>query len=833
MAAQSEGPGKRRNTGGNWPFNTRLPVYTCLLRMFRNYLQIALRSLQKQPGYAFINVFGLAVGMAAFFTISLFLSEELSYDRHFDGADDIYRWSIEGSFRTGPVNTAMSSSGWGPGLAENVPEIESVTRMKPPNQMWLVARDDLKFLEKGFVFIDSTAFDVFGFDLVTGTEDALRAPFSVVITESIAFKYFGNQDPMGRVLKLDNQYDFTVTGVIRDAEGPSHFKADFLASFSTLQNPIYGPDFLNNQFNFAIYTYMKLRPGTDPGIVAEKADTYIDQTIGEQLGAMGAEVSSLMQPVTSIHLESHLDNEILPNGSLTTIWALSAIALFILAIACINYMNLATARSAQRSREVGIRKTMGAERSQLIRQFLGESLVLSLLSMVLAVGLVYFFLPTFNTAASTNLSLMSGGLPAAILTFVGIAILCGVAAGSYPALYLSRFQPALVLKGAHGSAASGGALRRVLVVFQFAISIILIVATVVVFRQLNFTRDMDLGFDREQVVVVQLTDPNIRTQYKQFRDRVRQLPSVVSISGSSAAPGFFVGNQPVVPDDGSPDDQFFLQAFTSDFDFIETLGIDMVAGRAPSMDRPADSLGAFIINETAVREFGWSSAEEALTHSINFGGGPFGGEIIGVFEDFHAESLHEPIEPAIITILNEQTYFYALIRTRAGQTREATEAIGRIWSDLYPAYIYQFSFLEDDVDALYAADLQLGRLFGGFSFLTILIACLGLFGLASFTAERRTQEIGVRKVMGAETSEIVLLLAKDFTKFVGLAFVVASPLAWIGMNRWLDSFQYRVDFGIGSLLMVGLAVLVIALITVGYQTIKASLANPVDALKYE
>ena len=801
--------------------------------MFRNYLQIALRSLRKQPGYAFINVFGLAVGMAAFFAISLFISHEMSYDRHFDRADDIHRWAIEGAFRTGPVNTAQSSSGWGPGLMATVPDIESVVRVKPPQQMWLVARDDVKFFEKGFVFIDSTAFDVFGFELVTGTEKALQAPFSVVLTETMAAKYFGSQDPMGRVLRLDNQYDFTVTGVMKEASGPSHFKADFLASFTTLQTPIYGADLTTGDFNFAVYTYLRLRPGSNPAVVRAKADEYIAQSIGAQLDAMGAEVRTLLQPVTSIHLESHLDNEILANGSMTTVWALSAIALFILAIACINYINLATARSAQRAREVGIRKTMGAERAQLVRQFLGESLVLSLVSMLLAVGMVWMFLPTFNAAAGTQLTLLSGGLLSAILIFVGIALICGVAAGSYPALFLSRFNPALVLKGAHGSATSGGALRRILVVFQFAISIILIVATVVVFRQLNYTRNMDLGFDRDQVIVVQLTDPNIRGQYRQFRDRVKLQPSVVSVSASSSAPGFFVGNQPVVPDDGSPDDQFFLQAFTSDFDFVETLGLEMVAGRAPSMERPADSIGAFIINETAVAEFGWGSPEEALNHSVSFGGGPFGGQIIGVFQDFHAESLHEPLEPAIITILNEQSYFYALIRARAGQTREAIDGVKRIWEDLYPAYIYQYSFLEDDFNALYAADLQLGRLFGGFAFLTILIACLGLFGLASFTAERRVKEIGVRKVMGAGTWEIVFLLARDFTKFVGVAFLIASPLAWIGMNRWLDSFQYRVDFGLLSLLLVGAGVLLVALFTVGYQTIRASLANPVDALKYE
>ena len=305
------------------------------------------------------------------------------------------------------------------------------------------------------------------------------------------------------------------------------------------------------------------------------------------------------------------------------------------------------------------------------------------------------------------------------------------------------------------------------------------------------------------------------------------------MTGSSSAPGFFVGNRPIVPDDGAPDDQFMLQAFSSDFDFIETLGIEMVAGRSPSIDHPSDTLGAFIINEAAVSAFGWESAEDALQHRVTVGGGPFGGEIIGVFKDFHSESLHEPIEPAIVVVQNEQQYFYALIRMRAGMTREAIDDIDLIWRDLYPAYIYQYSFLEDDVNALYAADLTLGRLFGGFSFLTILIACMGLFGLASFMAERRTKEIGIRKVMGASMGVIMMMLAKDFTKFVLIAFVVGSPIAWIGMNRWLDSFQYRVSFGIGSLLLVGLSVLVISLLTVAYQTIKASLANPVDALKYE
>lgn len=346
---------------------------------------------------------------------------------------------------------------------------------------------------------------------------------------------------------------------------------------------------------------------------------------------------------------------------------------------------------------------------------------------------------------------------------------------------------------------------------------------------------MDLGFDREQVLVVQLTDPSIRQQYRQFRDRVSLLPSVASVSASSSAPGFLIGTTIAYPEGGSPDDQYFLQSFVSDFDFVETMGLDVVAGRSLSRDRPADSLGVFLINETAARDFGWDEPQQALNRSLTLAVGPdgFTGEIVGVVRDFHAESLHDPIAPTLITVFNDQAFQYAMIRTRPGQTRDAIEQVGRIWNELYPAYIYQFSFLEDDVNALYAADLQLGRLFGGFAFLTILIACLGLFGLASFTAERRVKEIGVRKVMGAGTGEIVLLLARDFTKSVGVAFLIASPLAWIGMNRWLDSFQYRTEFGVLSLLLVGIGVLVVALITVGYQTVRASLSNPVDALKYE
>jgi putative ABC transport system permease protein len=802
--------------------------------MFKNYLSIAIRLIQRQPGYAFINIVGLAVGMAAFFVITLFITDELSYDSHHENSDRLYRIAVEGATRNGEMRTAMTSPSWGPELQDEIPEIEAVVRMRPPNQMWLVAKDNLKFFEKGFVFIDSTAFDVFSFELVRGArESALAAPFSVVITESMAAKYFPGQDPIGKQLRLDNAYDFSVTGIIRDLPVQSHFKADFLASLTTLDTPIYGPQFLQQNLNFAMYTYALLSPGANTAEVEGKIDEYIVRTVGPQLESIGAELTSFLQPIESIHLESHLDNEILPNGSMGTVWSLSAIALFILLIACINYMNLATARSASRSREVGIRKVLGAERQRLIGQFLGESFILSFLAMLLAVGIVLLILPSFNSAAGTSLSLISGGMVAGAGIFLGAALVCGFVAGSYPAFFLSAFSPAVALKGGIVGIKGNGLLRKGLVVFQFGTSIALILATVVVFQQLSFTRDMDLGFDREQVLVVQLTDPNVRTLYPMFRDRVAEIPSVVSVTASSAAPGFFIENRLVIPDDAPQDENSLMQGFATDFDFFSTLRIDTVAGRVHDKAHPSDSLGAFVINEAAVKEFGWGSNEAALGRWLAFPGGNASGEIIGVIENFHAESLHEPLEPAIFTVLDPQIYLYVLIRVEAGSTRDAITEVESIWQSIYPAYIYQYSFLDDDVNRMYASDITLGRLFGGFSFLTILIACLGLFGLASFTAEQRTKEIGVRKVMGASESEIVFLLSRDFAKYVGIAFLLASPIAWIGMNKWLDTFNYRIDFGIGPIVMVGLGVLLVSLITVAYQTVKASLANPVDALKHE
>jgi len=699
--------------------------------------------------------------------------------------------------------------------------------------MWLVSYDNRKFFEKGFIFADSTVLDVFDFQLVQGSpDDILAVPFSVIISETMAEKYFGTEDPVGKLLKLDDLYDFTVTGIIKDVPVQSHFKADFVASLSSLRTPIYGANFLTRPLTIQIYTYLLLSPGADPEEVRAKIDEYIQNTSAQILQAIGVTYEPVLQPLTSIHLKSHMDNEILANGNLGNVVTLSAIAFFFLILACINYMNLATARSAGRAREVGMRKVLGANRRQLIAQFLGESTVLASLAVVLSVLFLFVILPSFNTLTGKSLSLLSAGLLPSIGVVVAIVIVCGIVSGSYPALFLSSFRPVAVLKGSSGRSVGSIRVRQVLVVFQFATSIVLIAATAVVFQQLEFTHNKELGFETEDVIVVELSDPQIRNDYQALRERVAALPSVTSASASSSAPGFLIQRQFIRPESAAPDEQTFAQSFMVDYDFIETMGMEVIAGRSHSRDFPADSLGAFILNEEGVKTLGWPSAENAIGQRIDWGRGLIG-PIVGVVKNFHSESLHSTIEPTVITIFNQQAYFYLLVRTRAGRTSEAIASVQEIWNDLYPAYVYQFTYLDDDVAQLYASDQQLGTMFGVFAALAIIIACLGLFGLASFSAEQRTKEIGIRKALGASINSVVIMLSREFAIYVLIAFVIAAPFAFFAMQKWLDTFVYRIDFSFWTLLVVGLLALVVSLATVSFQTVRAATANPVDALHHE
>ena len=823
--------------------------------MLKNYLTIALRNLRKYKGYSFINITGLAIGLACFILIVLFVRDEQSYERHHERADDIYRVVMDIRSSNAFQQTAQSPTAWGPDLQKDYPEVVSFTRMKPPNQKWMVGRPGKQFYEKGVAFVDSTVFDIFTIPLVRGdAETALDAPFTMVISEAMAAKYFGRDDPMGQTITLDSQFDFEVTGIMKDMPRNGHFRFGFLPSISTLaQVPIYGnTNFLEQQFP-QIYTYVLLEPGTPPSVLEAKFPGFIETYVGAQfpLEEAGFEVNAFLQPLQDIHLHSNRENEIGPNGNIATIYLFVAIALFVLIIASINFMNLATARSASRAREVGMRKVVGAQRGNLIGQFLGESVLLGLVALVVAVALVALALPAFNTLTGKAIAAAVLVEPTVLAGLIVVAVVVGLLAGSYPALFLSAFRPAAVLKGAlSAGTGKGTVLRKGLITFQFGISILLIISTGIVYNQMDFARSKKLGFDKEHVVIIQLTDPTPRALYRTYRQAVEQLPDVVSVSASSSAPASVVNEGQMQPVTAPPDEHWLLKAYFSDFDFVETMDIDLLAGRTHSRDFPVDTLlsgfqgpnqdetviTSVVLNETAAQDFGWDDPNEALGEDIQFaGGGGLAFRVVGVVGDFHSQSVHERIAPTMIAFANEQSFNYVFARIRPGNIPQTLASLEQTWNEILPNYAFEYTFLDEDFDGLYKADALVGSLLGYFALLTIFIASLGLFGLASFTAQQRTKEIGVRKTLGASVASIVLLLSKEFTVLIGVAFVPAALAAYFFMQDWLGSFAYRIEMVQvwWIFLMAGLGALLIAWLTVGYQSVRAALTDPVKALRYE
>ncbi len=809
--------------------------------MLKNYLKVALRNLRKYKAYAFINVAGLAVGLACFALILLFVRDEVRYDGHYAQAERIYRLVVDVQTSRGFQQTAQSAPAWGPSLKADFPEVEEAVRFKPPNQAWMVGFEDRLFYEKGWAFADSTTFDVFDIPLARGeAHAALTAPFSVVVSQAMAEKYFGAADPMGKTLVLDSQYNFVVTGVMADLPRNGHFHFDFLAAFNTLEQvPIYGgTDFSQQQFPI-VYTYLLLAEGASAAALEAKLGPAVSGYVEAHfpLAQSGFAVAPSLQPLRDIHLRSNRENEIEPNGNAATVYVFLAVGVFILLIACINFMNLATARSASRAREVGMRKVAGAHRGQLIQQFLGESVLLALLALVVALVLVGLALPAFDALTGKAIGLADLVHPLVLPGLVAVALAAGLLAGSYPAFFLSAFRPAAVLKG-DLHAGGGAGLRKALIVFQFGISLVLLVSTGVVYHQLNYVRAQQLGFDKEHVVVIQLTDPTPRGLYRAYKNRILGEANVVNVSAASSAPASLLNQVPLRPVAAPEDENWLLHAYFSDFDFFETMDMRLVAGRAISRDFPADTLDGIVINETAARAFGWDDYTQALGQQLAFPRGNNDNNnpplrVVGVVRDFHSQSAHEQIAPAMVMYANVQAYLYVFVRLRPGDPRATVAALEEAWRQVIPNYAFDYAFLDDHFDRLYRADALVGTLLGFFAGLTIFIACLGLFGLASFMAEQRTKEIGVRKTLGASVGSIVLLLSKEFTKLVAAAFVVAAPVAYLAMHRWLDGFAYRVEISWQIFLLAGLGALLVALLTVSYQSVKAALANPVDALRTE
>ena len=803
--------------------------------MLKSHFNIALRNLLKYKSYTIINIAGLAIGFACFTLILLFVRHELSYDRHHRHAESIYRIAIEIQANQGLQRNAQSPPIWTNWLAAEYPEVVNAVRFKPPRQGWMVSFNNRHFSEKGWAFADSTVFEVFDIPVLQGDPNtALLAPHTVVISEAMAKKYFGDANPLGKVLTLDNQYYFNVTGVFENMPSNSHFQFDFLASFVSLNDPrtLYLLNALESQFPFS-YSYLLLEDGADPKAFEAKLAQFIERHVPQQFRQGGIQVSTFLQPLTEIHLHSKLENEIAPNGDMTVVYTFSAVALFVLLIACINFMNLATARSANRAREVGMRKAVGALRYHIILQFLGESILLAFGALIFSLLLVFLGLPAFNVIANKAIAFSAVFEPSFFAQLVVVTLLVGLIAGSYPAFFLSAFRPALVLKSGGANGRSGSvALRKGLIVFQFAISVILIIGTGIVYQQMEFVRNKKLGFDKEHVVVIQLTDPAAANRFRAYKNAILRDPNILNASASVSAPATLVGQAVMHPTTAAEGETWQVQTYFGEFDFIETMGMQLLAGRDFSREFGADTIRTILINETAARAFGWNDPQEAIGKELQFAQNPNRFRVLGVVADFHSQSLRERIMPAIIGY-NSVTNFFAFVRIRPGNIPETIAMLRENWERIVPGYTFDYSFLDEDFDKLYKSDDVLGKLLGGFSLLTIFIACLGLFGLASFMAERRTKEIGVRKVLGASVGGIILLLSKEFTRLVLLAFLLSLPAAYFAMNAWLDGFAYRIAVPMSVFVLAGVLSLIIAWLTVSYQAAKAALTDPAVALKYE
>ncbi len=798
--------------------------------MLHNYLSVALRNLRRHPAYSLINISGLAIGMATCILILLYIQDELGYDRYHPHAERVYRIvdDIESGGQTN--QTAGTPTGWGPALRRDFPEIELLVRIRGTETAWLVDLGNTIFYERKVIWAEPELFEMFSMPLVLGDpETALAEPYSMVISEDLAFKYFGAEDPIGKAVNLDNRWDFMVTGVMKNLPTNSHMRPDMLVSYSTM-NVIGSWDLDDWEYHRNLFTYIRLRENVSPDEFEAKLPAFLERHAGDLYREAGINLRPSLQPLVNIHLYSNRESEHEPNGDIRYVALFMVIAFLILIIACINFINLATARSEMRAREVGVRKVLGANRMQLIRQFLGESVLMAGLAAIVAVILVQLVLPAMNDIAGKQLALpLSDWMVLAVLVLGTTAI--GLAAGSYPAAYLSGFLPAVVMKGSPETGNKGLGMRQVLVVVQFSMSIFLLVSTAIIYDQLEYIQTKRLGFDKEHVMVVPITGSPQQVNTPVLRRRLSELPGVVGISTTTGVPGMRI--LPILevrPEGMRPEDHLMMATLHVDEHFLDVMGIEVLAGRNFSSDWSTDTTSAYLLNETAVRNLGWGSPIDAIGRQferISFERAP--GRVIGVVEDFHLRTIHEEIEPAVIT--TSPYHVFILIRIVPEGISETIGRIEEVWNDVDSRYPLEYTFLDEDFDALYRTDRQLGEIFAVFAFLAIFVACLGLLGLASFSIQQRTREIGIRKVVGSSVSGIVVLLSKDFMKYVLWANVIAWPLAYFVMSNWLQNYAYNAEIRYGWFVAGGMLALVIAWLTIGAHAIAASRRNPVNALR--
>ena len=794
--------------------------------MIKNLLLVALRNFKRDKSYSLLNILGLTIGITFSLFLIFYIKDELSYDRYNEKASRIYR--INAHIKEADKDTmrwAVTPFPMAPALANDYPEVEEAVRFINNGKV-MYKNGDLRIYEDKVFVVDSNLFRVFTYKFLAGDPlTALKDPKTMVLTRSVAKKFFGNTNCVDKTLENASGDVYKITGVIEDVPKNSHILFNILISRSSLP-----ADFARSWGGFGFYTYVLLKPNTNVAIFEKKLQPMYDKYLASLFAQYNIKMRFGAQPITSIHLHSDMANEPEELGSMSYIYIFSAVAFFMLLIACINYMNLTTARSARRAKEIGIRKVTGSSKLQLISQFLIESTLTAVFALILSFGLIALLLPTFNSLSGKFISFETLFKPDTILLMLAVILFVGVVGGSYPAFYLSKFNPVSVLKGSLSKGSSNVALRRILVVVQFSISIIMLICTWIVYDQLKYLRNKDMGFNKEQVLVANANSNNdIRSKILAFKNEMRSNPQVLAVSTSQAVPGngvnfnlFTIESKNGWVDKG-------VDCYAVDEDYFKTLGMKIVKGR--NFTGLSDTLRSIIVNENMVKEFGW--AENAMGKRIKFPDDTTGNyfEVVGVVKDFNQKSLYNPITPLIL--------FYApnnnsiQMKLNAGNMPQTIAGIEGKWKAAFPELPFQYTFLDQDFNSQYAADQKRGKIFTAFSISTILITCLGLLGLIAFTTQQRQKEISIRKVMGAKAGQLVPLMTKNFVLLVGLSCLIAFPVAWYFMDKWLKIFPYNTGLSAQPFILSAIVVLIITLMTVIFHTLKAAFANPVKSLRTE
>ena len=790
--------------------------------MLRNYFIVALRNLLRNKSASLIKIISLSIGMICFAVISLFIEHELSYDRFHENPEQVFRVVKDFVNDDGSrIPDATTPPAFGPAIQKDLPEVAYTTRLFPNwGRKYLIQHDDNRSYEEGVVRIDSSFFDVFTFPFVKGEKKTATAkPNFIILTESTAQRIFGNEDPIGKALKMDiaqGSSDFLVTGIVRDVPENSHFTFDFLISLRTFDDPSDDVPFNTNWGFYNFYTYVRLNPEADPQAFQSKLQEVFKKYNPDN------KTECYAQALTDLHLKSNLKWELSVNGDYSYIRILAIIALFTIILAAINYINLVTAQSARRAKEVGIRKASGAVRSSLVKQFLFESLIMSIIAIIVSIAAVESILPELKNLLNSTLSFFDAGSINVLWMLIGVGLVTGLLSGLYPAFYLSSFEPIKVLRGAVTGFGTDTFLRKGLVTFQFVISTVLIIGTLVISSQIDFVRNKKLGFSKENILIINNTG-----NLQNHQSLLTEIKKSSGVKNAGAANGVLGGlNWTTVAQAKGQEKSLLLNLLITDYDFLDVMGVNFGEGRKFSRDTKADS-SALILNETAVKQMG---IKGVIGSQVTAGGDPY--TVIGVIDDFHFSSLHEPIKPFGF-FLSEQGENKLFVKIQGDQMVESIAGIQKIWTTLVPDRPFEFTFQDEQVGKLYAGEVKFQKMFSNFTFVAILVACLGLFGLSAYTAQQRTKEIGIRKILGASVLGVTQLLSKEFLKLVLLAIAVSIPIAWYAMSEWLQNFAYHVELNAWTFVLSALVAVLIALFTVSFQSIKAALTNPVNSLRNE